>query len=407
MQNQFLEFTKIFFDKMGIPSRVLNIRDPLPDDVDLGLRKTILSSPDPEATVFRDVEDTFIEDHLVYFSEDIYGCHYIILPIPDQELPAALVLGPYLTETPGVQRTQELCKRYNIPQGLSQFMNQYFSSITYIENTSTLESYIETLAEKMYGAGNFTLSYLKQKAADKVEYLNSADSSSNENTMQMLEHRYRIEEKIMDSISRGDYEKAMHYSQDKAFSGLDNRTTSTLRSKKNNLFVLNTICRKAAERGKVHPIHLDEMSRKMAIRIEAMTTPGEDKEVHREMIRRYCMMVQQHSTSGYSPVMQKVLNHISQNLSEPALTLQQTASDLGLNKSYLASLFKKETGSTFTTYVNKKRIDQAIFLLNTSDSPVHTIASICGINDMTYFARIFKKEKGMTPTQYRNMIHPG
>jgi YesN/AraC family two-component response regulator len=225
--------------------------------------------------------------------------------------------------------------------------------------------------------------------------------------MQMLEHRYRIEEKIMDSISRGDYAKAMHYSQDKAFSGLDNRTTSTLRSKKNNLFVLNTICRKAAERGKVHPIHLDEMSRKMAIRIEAMTTPGEDKEVHREMIRRYCMMVQQHSTSGYSPVMQKVLNHISQNLSEPALTLQQTASDLGLNKSYLASLFKKETGSTFTTYVNKKRIDQAIFLLNTSDSPVHTIASICGINDMTYFARIFKKEKGMTPTQYRNMIHPG
>ncbi|MCR5403672.1 MAG: AraC family transcriptional regulator [Butyrivibrio sp.] len=374
------------------------------EDIDLGLRKTILSSQTNNNSVFYEVAPTFNTEHIIYFTEDIYGCHYILFPLPDQEFPLAMVLGPYLQEPPGIQRTQELCKRHNIPQGLLQFLNQYFSSITYMENTSTLEYYIETLSEMLYGNGNFSFEYIKQKEDRDQEYISSADSTSNENTMQMLEHRYKMEEKIMDAVSRGDYDMALHYSMDKAFSGVDNRTTSTLRSKKNNLFVVNTICRKAAERGKVHPVYLDELSRRMAIRIEGMTSPGEDKEVHREMLRRYCMMVRQHSTAGYSPVMQNVLNHISQNLKESSLTLQQTATDLGLNKSYLATLFKKETGSTFTEYVNKKRVDHAIFLLNTTDYPVHNIASICGINDMTYFTRVFRKKKGMTPTQYRNMI---
>ncbi len=404
MQNQFLDFTKSFFDKMGIPSHVINLKEPVTEDLDMGLRRTILAGHDKEALSFANINESFTRDHIVYFSEDIYGCHYILLPIPDQELPVAMALGPYLIEAPSVNRTQDLCKKLNIPQGLWQYIIQYFTSLTFIEYSETLECYIEALSEKIYGPQAYSIEYLKQKGLSNAEYISQADGTSNVNTMQQLEHRYMMEEKIMDAISRGDFDKAMHYSSDKSFSGLDNRTPSTLRSKKNNLFVLNTLCRKAAERGKVHPIYLDEMSRRMAIRIESMSTPGEDKEVHREMLRKYCLMVQQNSTTGYSPLMQKVINQISQNLSDPSLTLQKTASDLGLNKSYLSSLFKKETGSTFTNFVNKKRIDHAIFLLNTTDHLVHTIASICGINDMTYFTRIFKKEKGMTPTQYRQMI---
>ncbi|WP_022764301.1 helix-turn-helix domain-containing protein [Butyrivibrio sp. XPD2006] len=406
MQNAFLEFTKSFFDKMGIPTHIANLSEPLSDEIDMGLRKTIVSKRDNEAVSLKDIAESFAENNSIYFAEDIYSCHYIFIPVPEQELPVAMILGPYLTEIPSIQRTQDICKKHGIPQGLTQFINQYYSSTTYLDNTSSLEYFIETVAEKIYGASNYSIEYLKQDSSENTEYLSSAESTSNESTVQQLEHRYVLEEKMMDAIAKGDYDKAMHYSTDKSFSGLDNRASSTLRSRKNFLFVFNTLCRKAAQRGNVHPVYLDEMSRRMAIRIENMTAPGEDKEVHREILRKYCLMVQQHSTSGFSPVMQKVMNHISQYLSEPDLTLQSTALELGINKSYLSSLFKKETGSTFTNYVNKKRIDHAIFMLNTTDYPVHTIASVCGITDMTYFTRLFKKEKGMTPTQYRNMIHP-
>ena len=142
----------------------------------------------------------------------------------------------------------------------------------------------------------------------------------------------------------------------------------------------------------------------MSIRIESITSANEDKEVHREILRKYCLLVQQSSTEGHSPVIQKVLNHILLNLPDPSLTLQKTADELSLNKSYLATIFKNEMNATFTTYVNKRRIEHAIFLLNTTDDQIQNIASSCGITDITYFTRIFRREKGMTPSQYRRMI---
>ncbi len=86
------------------------------------------------------------------------------------------------------------------------------------------------------------------------------------------------------------------------------------------------------------------------------------------------------------------------------LTLQSTAEILNINKSYLATLFKKETGETFTGYVNMHRMDHAIFLLNTSTEPIQSIADACGIPDAAYFTKMFRQEKGMTPGQYRKMI---
>ncbi len=115
-------------------------------------------------------------------------------------------------------------------------------------------------------------------------------------------------------------------------------------------------------------------------------------------------MVQHNSTTGYSPTMQRVINHILQNMNDTDLTLQSTADALSLNKSYLATLFKKETNKTFTNFVNTKRLEHAIFLLNSTDMQIQEIASNCGIPDVTYFTRIFKAEKGMTPTQYRKML---
>ena len=63
---------------------------------------------------------------------------------------------------------------------------------------------MEALAEKIYGPGEFSIEYIKQKGAGTAEYLDTADSSSNENTMQQLERRYMLEEKIMDAMANSD-----------------------------------------------------------------------------------------------------------------------------------------------------------------------------------------------------------
>jgi len=84
------------------------------------------------------------------------------------------------------------------------------------------------------------------------------------------------------------------------------------------------------------------------------------------------------------------------------LSLKANADALNVNASYLSTLFKKETGSTLTDYVNRKRIEHAVYLLNTTSLPISTVGQRCGIQDDNYFTKMFKKYTSMTPKQFRN-----
>lgn len=86
------------------------------------------------------------------------------------------------------------------------------------------------------------------------------------------------------------------------------------------------------------------------------------------------------------------------------LSLQHFATELNQNASYLSTLFKKETGEALTDYVNSKRIEHALFLLNTTDLQIQTIANSCGIYDLSYFGKLFKKYVNMSPSAYRSSI---
>lgn len=83
------------------------------------------------------------------------------------------------------------------------------------------------------------------------------------------------------------------------------------------------------------------------------------------------------------------------------LTLNGLARQFNVSPSYLSTLFKKETGQSFTAYLTQKRLSFAKKLLRETDLPINVVASECGIADNNYFARIFKTHEGMTPAHYR------
>ena len=119
-----------------------------------------------------------------------------------------------------------------------------------------------------------------------------------------------------------------------------------------------------------------------------------------QMIRDYCAYARRYSLKGYSPTVQKVINHINLNLSEPH-TLKSLAALCHISPSYLSSLFKQETGSTLIDYINTQRVKRAAQQLTTTDRSISEVAEEMGILDVNYFAKIFKRTFGMTPTRYR------
>ena len=175
------------------------------------------------------------------------------------------------------------------------------------------------------------------------------------------------------------------------------------RDYRNLLITFNTLCRKAVEQACVHPIHIDELSTRFAKQIENVYSEYEVSKLRVNMIRRYCMVVNNYSLQGYSPLIQKIVNYIDLNL-EADLSLKAVSEKFSLNASYLSDIFKKEVSVTFTSYVNNKRIKQAILYLNSSHMQIQEIAAEVGISDVNYFTKLFKRLIGKTPREYRNSI---
>lgn len=84
------------------------------------------------------------------------------------------------------------------------------------------------------------------------------------------------------------------------------------------------------------------------------------------------------------------------------ISLEETASVLGVTKEYLSSLFSKETGHPFTWYCNTLRIERSIYYLICSDYTVKHIAGLVGFSSPSYYIKLFKELSGETPVKYRS-----
>ena len=163
---------------------------------------------------------------------------------------------------------------------------------------------------------------------------------------------------------------------------------------------MNTLLRKAAESGGVHPIHLDRLSSSFAKKIESAPSTQSANHLIFDMIRAYCRLVKNKSVSNYSSPVQKAITAIEFDLADD-LSLNKLANTLKLSPAYLSNLFKQETGQTLTDFVNRKRIDYAAELLRNTNLQIQTVAQSCGILDVHYFGKLFKKYTKKTPKEYR------
>lgn len=99
-------------------------------------------------------------------------------------------------------------------------------------------------------------------------------------------------------------------------------------------------------------------------------------------------------------VFNDILDYIAENY-EKSLGLEDCARQFHISSNYISRMFKKHTGVSFITYVNKLRINKALELLQDSDLPIKEIAYKVGYNNLNYFYKTFKIVTGTTPKAYK------
>ena len=94
------------------------------------------------------------------------------------------------------------------------------------------------------------------------------------------------------------------------------------------------------------------------------------------------------------------IDYIHDNLHK-RITVNRLANQVSLNPSYLSRLFKQETGSSISSYIQNKKIETAQNMLIYSEFSPAQIASVLAFPSQSYFTEVFRKNTGTTPKKYR------
>lgn len=102
-----------------------------------------------------------------------------------------------------------------------------------------------------------------------------------------------------------------------------------------------------------------------------------------------------------------MLDHIHRNFKSD-ITLKELADLTGMNVSYISNFFKTHVRINFHEYLTRKRLENAIWMLNNTDDSILNIAVEAGFPDAKAFYTAFKKYFGITPKVYRcsTLRHP-
>jgi AraC-type DNA-binding domain-containing proteins len=84
-----------------------------------------------------------------------------------------------------------------------------------------------------------------------------------------------------------------------------------------------------------------------------------------------------------------------------SLSVEQLASDLGLDRKYLSAIFKGAKGVPPQQYLLHYRMRKACELLRGSELSVGEIARSVGYGDALLFSKMFKRALGISPSEYR------
>lgn len=93
--------------------------------------------------------------------------------------------------------------------------------------------------------------------------------------------------------------------------------------------------------------------------------------------------------------------YVQKHYGEEELSLDSICGILGVSNAYFSTIFKKETGSSFISYLTDFRLELAREMLVDTDEKSYMIAKSVGYADPNYFSYVFKRKFGVSPSIYR------
>ncbi|MGX7238125.1 helix-turn-helix domain-containing protein [Enterococcus phoeniculicola] len=120
------------------------------------------------------------------------------------------------------------------------------------------------------------------------------------------------------------------------------------------------------------------------------------------MSKKICLAVQAKPKSQETKLHKEIFDYLNREYTSHDISLEQVASEFDVSISFISRFIKKESGHTFSKYIQELRLEQIKKELIDTDKPIKDIIVSVGYYDVSNYTRKFKSIVGMTPGQFRN-----
>lgn len=163
---------------------------------------------------------------------------------------------------------------------------------------------------------------------------------------------------------------------------------------------ITLICR-AAINGGLDPFASYSLSDVFFQKISECHTERDMKRTYLLAIKTFSGMIQDAKDNRtQNGVCERCKLYIDQNMYEK-ISVQTIADAIGISANHLSTVFAKETETTLTKYIHRKRLDRASELLKHSNMEINEISEKLMFCSQSYMTSLFKQQFGLTPQKYR------
>lgn len=314
-----------------------------------------------------------------------------------------IVIGPSRTIRPDRQTLSALAFRLGIQPSDHDLFIEGMQSI----NSMPLESLVQSLCMFNYVLNGEELNHTDvilqgPKVDDYEETLKEEQIRQNKESGPIFEHNtLEIERTIADLVSHGEKEKFKLWIKNAPAIRSGILSSDSIRNIRNTFIVSATLFSRAAIRGGLDVDEALGLSDQYIQKMDLMDSQSAIRNLQLRMILDYTERVSRIQGKPDSSSFLIDLNkYIYAHLSDAIFT-NDVCRALFLSRTMLFARLKKETGKTFSVYVQSIKIQEAEDLLKHTDKALTQISYYLGFSSSSHFTRVFKKLVGVTPWEYR------
>lgn len=307
------------------------------------------------------------------------------------------VIGPVFGSETSEQSLMKSLQGLNVPQELAYKTAVLLRQVPVIPHTLLMQ----------YGLLlHWCLTGEKLEKADLQIVLPNVPSVMNVSAGRVIPSRsgaYALEQQIFQAVEEGD----INYTHPK---DIYSRGTGSLcrgdplRHAKNELVSCLTLVTRAAIRGGLPEDTAYALSDWYIQMGEASGNVAEVYQYSQDAFKDFTERVHKCKLAqGRSKEIQECISYLEVHIRQ-RVTLEELAKNLGYNKNYLSTKFRREVGIPVSEYAVKLKIERAKLWLLNSDKSMQEISDELGFNSLSYFSAQFRKIVGRSPTEFRNRV---